>query len=68
MGKKLTTAQVDEIKRRLASGESQSSIAKDFPVGRSMIGEISRGAAWFFWQAAADEPDNINIENVEVMK
>lgn len=43
---KLTENQVLEILRRLAAGEARSSVAKDFPVGQSMIGNIARGESW----------------------
>lgn len=45
-GAKLIDAQVVEIKRRLSLGESQGSIAKDFPVCRGTISQISRGKRW----------------------
>lgn len=38
---KLTKEQVGEIKQRLARGETQSSIAKDYPVGRSVISDTA---------------------------
>lgn len=43
---KLTDADVVKIKRRLLAGESRSSIARDFPVGASAIGEIAAGRSW----------------------
>ena len=42
----LTEPQVVEIKRRLNSGESQTAIAEDFPVGRVTVGCIARGTRW----------------------
>lgn len=42
----LTEDDVREIKRRLAAGESQPSIAADFPVTRGTIGNIHRGVTW----------------------
>ena len=38
---KLTKEDVGKIKQRLAQGETQSSIAKDYPVGRSVISDIA---------------------------
>lgn len=43
---KLTPDQVGEIRRRLKRGETNVSIAKDFPVGHAMISRIRRGTAW----------------------
>lgn len=43
---KLTGDQVREIKRRIAQGESQSSVAKDYPVGRSQIANIISCGSW----------------------
>lgn len=43
---KLTSKQVSEIKQRLISGESQYSIAKDYPVTRSVIEGIKIGRLW----------------------
>ena len=42
--KYISTDDIIEIKERLSNGESCMSISKDFPVGRSCIGEIKRGA------------------------
>lgn len=42
-GAKLTNADVLEIKKRLAAGESHRSIAKDYPVSNVAIGHIWRG-------------------------
>lgn len=43
---KLTSAQVAEIRRRLKRGETNVSIALDYPVGHAMISRIRRGTAW----------------------
>lgn len=43
---KLTDDQAREIKRRLAEGETATSIAADFPVGRTTIGWIKSGKIW----------------------
>lgn len=43
---KLTDACVRKIKRRIASGESNAGIARDYPVGSSAIGEIRAGRSW----------------------
>lgn len=43
---KLTEADVRDIKQRLIAGEGCKSIAKDFPVGESAIGEIKAGRSW----------------------
>lgn len=43
---KLTQKQVLEIKERLADGESQYSISKDYPVSRSCILGIKTGRLW----------------------
>ncbi|WP_108448755.1 NUMOD4 domain-containing protein [Halomonas sp. BN3-1] len=43
---KLTESDVEEIIRRLCQKESQSSIADDFPVGVTTIGQINTGAQW----------------------
>lgn len=42
----LEESDVREIKRRLNKGESQSSIAKDFPVTRHAITKINTGKRW----------------------
>lgn len=44
--KKISPDQVGIIKARISSGESNSSIAKDFPVGASMISRIRTGRSW----------------------
>jgi hypothetical protein len=51
---KLTDTQVSEIKRRLSIGESCQCISRDYPVGKSAIGEIKRGRSWRHVQANAD--------------
>jgi hypothetical protein len=43
---KLNNTQVFEIKKRLKNGESNKSIAKDYPVGAGAIGHIKAGATW----------------------
>lgn len=43
---KLTEAQVIEIRRRVASGESMLSVSRDFPVSYPAIRQIIRGVAW----------------------
>ena len=43
---KLTRAQVIEIKNRLAAGEQQKSIAKDYPVTRRTVSDIKTGRKW----------------------
>lgn len=37
---------VKEIRNRVASGESQSSVAQDFPISRSQVSRIIRGVRW----------------------
>lgn len=43
---KLTDLQVLDIKRRIASGETNISIADDYPVTHGAISLIKRGIAW----------------------
>jgi len=43
---KLKNSDIPEIRRRHASGETQTSIAKSFSVDRSLIGLIVNGKAW----------------------
>lgn len=43
---KLTASDVDAIRKRLAKGETQSSIASDFGVSQSQISNINRRRAW----------------------
>lgn len=43
---KLKKDQVKEIKERLNNGETQKSIAKDFPVSRSQISSIKHERSW----------------------
>lgn len=43
---KLTQSQADEIKCRLANGERQTALAKEFGVCRQAIGKIKAGTAW----------------------
>jgi hypothetical protein len=43
---KLTRADVLEIVRRYEAGETQMSIACDFPVGQSAVSKILRGETW----------------------
>lgn len=44
--RRLTEDEVREIKHRLAGGESQSQIARDYDVTRSAIAAIDQGRAW----------------------
>ena len=43
---KLTVEQVIEIRARAAAGESQRRIARDYPVGHSMVGFIVNRKRW----------------------
>ena len=43
---KLSEADVDEIRRRYAAGETQVALAAVFPVNQSTISQIVRGAKW----------------------
>lgn len=43
---RLTEFEVRSIRRALAEGESQRSIAKRFGVGQTTIGDIHIGATW----------------------
>lgn len=43
---KVTTEQVREIKERYANGETQESIAADYPITRRMVGLIVNGKKW----------------------
>lgn len=45
-GKALTASQVAEIKRRLLSGHSSRTVAKEFGVSASTVQAISRGKTW----------------------
>jgi len=45
-GAKLTTADVAEIRRRLACGDRQKDIAKDFSIIQAHVSRIGRGASW----------------------
>lgn len=44
--RKLTEEDVRDIKTRIESGELHTSIARDYPVSASTIGDIARGRAW----------------------
>ena len=46
MGKKLTTEEVVEIKRRLGRRVARGVIAEEFAVSRKTIGDIARGLTW----------------------
>jgi hypothetical protein len=46
MAKKLTPQAVLEIRRRLKLGETQASVAEDYPVSKTTIGQIARGETW----------------------
>lgn len=52
LSKKLTTADVVSIKRRLAAGDIQRAIAVDFGISRSMVGLINTGDTWAHVQTA----------------
>jgi NUMOD4 motif/HNH endonuclease len=43
---KLTEKDVKEIRKRLAKGETQLSIAGDYGVSRSLVGQIKQGRTW----------------------
>ena len=43
---KLTKRQVAAIRRRLARGESQRSVARRFSVSASQVGRIATGESW----------------------
>lgn len=43
---KLTQSQVDEIRERISRGETNVSIARDYPVGHSTISKIKNGGFW----------------------
>jgi uncharacterized protein (DUF433 family) len=45
-GAKFTKADVLEIVRRYDAGETQMSIARDFPVSQSAVSKILRGENW----------------------
>lgn len=47
---KLTDGKVREIKRRLASGETQKTIAQEFGVSRHTISDINCSATWLHVQ------------------
>lgn len=49
---KLTNEQIEIIRRRIARGETNVRIAKDFGVTHSMISRIRRGKAWSAIKAA----------------
>lgn len=44
--RKLSRSDVEEIRHRADAGETQASIAEDFPVGRSHISEIASRKKW----------------------
>jgi hypothetical protein len=48
---KLTPAQVQEIRARCAAGESQTSVARDFPINQPHVSRIVREEVW---QATGD--------------
>jgi len=54
-GAKLTEADVLEIVRRYRSGETQTSIARDFPVQQSQVSKIVRGKKWAHVTGIGDE-------------
>jgi hypothetical protein len=43
---KLTWPEVDEIRERLAAGESQGSLGRKFNVSRKTISKIAHGETW----------------------
>lgn len=43
---KLTESDVNKIKARIAAGESNTRIARDYPVGHAMISKIRTGKFW----------------------
>lgn len=43
---KLTEADVPEIRRRLAAGETQKAIAADYGIHRVTLGKLARGLIW----------------------
>jgi hypothetical protein len=53
---KLTSEGVSEIRRRLASGERQANLAREYGVGRSAICAIAKGRAWAKGNGMRDAP------------
>lgn len=51
---KLTAAQVDEIRRRVAAGDRQVDVAADFGIIQAHVSRIKRGASW----VSATKPPN----------
>lgn len=43
---KLSRSQVEEIRARYEDGETQTSIAEDFPVSQAQVSQIVRGVQW----------------------
>lgn len=43
---KLTAADVVDIRQRIADGETQSSICKDYPISIGQLGRIARNESW----------------------
>jgi hypothetical protein len=43
---KIVEADVIVIRARLATGESQRSVARDYPISMTTIGQIARGESW----------------------
>ena len=43
---KLSATQVEQIRARIAAGESNTSIARDYPVSHATISRIRLGKAW----------------------
>lgn len=56
-GPKLTVAQVQEARRRLAAGDKMAAIALDLGVGRTAIGAIFQGRTW----AKLPMPDDVTV-------
>jgi hypothetical protein len=53
---KLTEGDIPEIRKRLAAGESQGAIARDYKVNRTAISKIHRGEKWRHIKPACPPP------------
>ena len=51
----LSTSAVDEIRRRVVAGESQTAVARDFGICQPQVSLISRGLAWA-WHPFPEPP------------
>lgn len=60
---KLKEVQVIEIRRRISAGETDSSIAADFPVGHASIWAIRAGKSWKYL-STAPQPCSIITESL----